>query len=233
MNLAQMRALAVDLAPAMVGESGLPRIAGGAHVGEQALTSPLPGSAWSIPIPFKEATVGVEGEKATALGPTLTTQLIGQGTEPTLMQSWKLFSIWCPVAFRIQLFEALASESEFETAYTSSIVASILYGGDLVWSQEKTGVINQPISKVVAFGSVTIADNFANPIEVRRGRTLTLTIALQVRRKGGLGKELELARLAQDATVVPKVVGGGAIESSAVQATIQYTAIPLSGHRQL
>lgn len=90
----------------------------------------------------------------------------GAGGGPTIMELWNITALYVPVG----------SLAKVEGAAEGALLTTTLilrYGGDILWSQ---AVTNVPVAGRNVFQ--TMGESFNTPLEVRRGRTLTLELQL-------------------------------------------------------
>ena len=176
------------------------------------------GGNWILDIPRSEAQsatpAGVLAPGTPFRAPAV--NLLGQ-CQPTIMEAWLLKHIYLPVA--VQATPAVPATGE---AAILEATATLRIGGDIVW-QDTIG-FTMPETAFI-FHQFTFAADFNNPIEFKRGRTMTLEAEIQS------SVELKSTVAVPAAGIVfPALGGGGAVPT---QGTIQYESVTLSGHREI
>lgn len=132
--------------------------------------------SWQIPIPGASSAPRFTRKEARAANGTVIAGPInlyagpegskGAGSAPSMMELWNLTAIYVPVA----------SLAKVEGAAEGALLTTTLilrYGGDIIWSE---AVTNVPVAGRNIFQ--TLGESFNTPLEVRRGRLLTLELQL-------------------------------------------------------
>jgi hypothetical protein len=195
MRLEQMRAIAVELGQ----EPGtLPPLAG---AGSWILTLP----------PRSQIAAGVV--KAGGIVTTTPINLLERDA-PTKLVSWRLLTIRDAVAI-------FASPEVDPATLEATITLTLRRGGDVVWSQSITALMQKEAAKAWSF-STTMGADLQNPIEVPTGKTLTLEGSVSTSTEtGALGLSVNLGFLRPAGTFV---------ESAGA---IAYETVTGTGHRTL
>lgn len=174
----------------------------------QGLLPPIAGGGgvWRLNVNAqKEETVG---KKITELASSFSQNLLSESS-PTLMEEWQITDIRVPVA-AFTIVEAASL----------SISLNLYYGEELVWSQ------SERVEKTIGRVTPVFAQNFNQPISVRRGRGLRLEMSGAVvftkeEAEGTLYTFMAYTGGASNQTVIPS------------QGKVTYNSINLSGHRTL
>lgn len=133
----------------------------------------MAGGQWRLPIPFVAASFAIttDGTLVSPL-PLVTAGISGsvspitnllQIDGPTLLTEWDLESIYLPVTIGL---------APAQNAAQIALTAFLTVNGSLVWQQQQ-----QTVSGSVSSPGATFADDFINPITVKRADVLGLSFS--------------------------------------------------------
>lgn len=173
----------------------------------QAPVLPRRSGPWRLYVPRQTTSSGASEPGSPVEGAAL-----GFGDTPTMMQEWWLEHVQLPACL------LATTSAEVKETLTCVVQATLLLGGDPVWSQPlEIAMLPNNAGKTSFLTNFTIAEDFAHEVCVKHGQQLVLVCSFAF----------------NQATASSKLLLSGSEGLTSHQGVIQYHALALSGHRVL